>query len=379
MTTDNKKNLPTPKERTVVCEVDKAGSYLAETDCFLVAAEDISAYKKIKNVLRESPFCLEFESVTEDLCLPNGVLKIAIIAPSEKISEVLLKLDFSGKTVSAIPTDLDFSRLFAVKRAVFDSGGKSVAVSALPDKVIIISDLKKIMQKGSVADALCHAASLIYDRFEREILNIALGKSCDFKREDEIVKTLINARGGEEVKAVVVVQFLLSKYYFESGRVSDTAVVAAVLKAAGDGSGESERSFAIAKTAIKIFCAVIERGLYRNVIFADHERRVMLLSELFSASAGAFGEKYEPFDESELFLFFDRLNKSTAAKEVTKRALSEIAALNKVYLSVYGGKKRRADIDDKQTVYALALGSILSDGALKYLGDTGICDAFALF
>lgn len=336
-----------------------------------INVENYTLDDSMQNVPKNYKGLFKFDE-TIDLCIAVG--------SAELINVARYFCSRKGIKCVAVPTVITFFEIFNRFPVFLDEG--MIKRVKCDDLTKIIIDLKIMagLKKQAFADAFSQVVSKLCAvvEYKAECLlskvecnDFAIGKVLQIVNDlseidSEGAKTLVKI-----INAQLKMGLLLSKFEYLEG--SETSL-ALILSTIGD-SSIYECMFFSSVRLVKLFAVFLRLKLTNNVVTADYNSKMEMLSRMLDGDELQLNLDYEPLDCDEIISKTEILQNDSKLLGLLKSAEKFNERLQIAYGYVYNGRQKRADFTFNQLKLALKLAPYVSGEFLRLINDSGVLES----
>ncbi len=315
------------------------------------------------------------ENVFINQVFDNLAYQIDIIICVGKLEIInLLRYFLPKKDIYYIPTDLVFYGAFSKECQIIKNGIVLTKEALLPTVIVDIDIFPKLKLRN-IADGFCSVAVSAFWRIDYTLYSIIY--SCKLNEKalqaiDEAHKVLnkINSKNCYEV--LLTCQIWLSFAVFNESKLDRLAdlSVGIIFNRLSQSTMEECRFFAV-EYLLKLYRAVLKVDIGNNLIYPDYLTNVLRLTELFSADSTEYLENHRVFADEFCQTALNKICNSNVDILVEK-LLKILPSYKNAYKNLYKAKKARAKFEIEDSLKAISLAGVTSQGYLKLLFDSGV-------
>lgn len=304
--------------------------------------------------------------------LACGKDKIICVGKIEIIN--LFRYFLPKKHIYYVPTDLVFYSAFSKESYIVRNGLVSKKQATLPTVIVDIDIFPKLKLRN-IADAFCSVAVSAFWKVDYNLYCIInrlkqSKKGLAALEEAQQVLNKINSENCYEVLLTCQIWLALAVYEEPSFDALTDLYVGFIFQRLSDSTLEECRFFAV-EYLLKLYKATLQTDVGDNLIYPDYLTNILRLTELFNAEKSAYLERYNASDEGFLTAAFKKIKESNVKAEITK-LLKALPSYKNAYKNLYKAKKSRAKFAIEDSLKALSLAGVTSNGYLKILFDSGV-------
>lgn len=332
---------------------------------------------KVKQVLEKNNtvLALSLDSPVEDgKIFENPLFSSDEIVCVGKIDIInMFRRIFPNRHIYYIPCDIVFYPAFSRSVTVNDCGKEKFIPAEIPAVIIDINIFPKL-KLAHVADGFCAVAVSAFWKADYLLLTAANGVEQNdraIEALDMAQSVLAKINGKNCYEILLICQIWLSYAVYLESRLdylSDFYVGRNLKKIAE--SSVSECRFFAAEMLVKLYVRLMAVDTKNNLFYPDYLTSAIKLKELYGNDQSVVCG-IDIYDASFISKAYERVKNSGAAK-ITEELKNKLPSYKKAYLSLYKGKKKRAEYSPDEVVKAITLGGAQAQGYLKILFSDGV-------